>query len=93
MPSRKFQLNIILRSMGRLDASGQLIPNTYEQLSPPKVCVLALTPPAFTTLSNMLITASESAEGRAENPLAAVCYFLSREEKRAQLGFAPGEGA
>jgi len=86
LPSRKFQINIILRSHGKLDSSGQMIPSTYVQVSPPKVCVIALTPPAFTTLSNMVIAAGESPEGRPDNPLAAVCYCLSREEKAGQGG-------
>jgi hypothetical protein len=81
LPGRKFQLNIILRGRGKIDSAGQIIPSTYEQMTPPKVCVLALTPPAFTTLSNMLISAGESSEGRADNPLASICYCLTREEK------------
>lgn len=81
MPGRKFQINIVLRSHGKLDSSGQVIPSTYTQVTPPRACVLSLTPPAFSTLSNMIISAGESPEGRPDNPLAAVCYCLSREEK------------
>jgi len=81
MPGRKFQINVVLRSHGKLDSSGQVIPSTYTQVNPPRACVLSLTPPAFSTLSNMIITAGESPEGRPDNPLAAVCYCLSREEK------------
>jgi hypothetical protein len=81
LPSRKFNINVVLRSYGKLGPKQEILPGTYVQNETPKVGILSVTPPAFTKIANLLAAAMESPEGRADNPLAAICFCLSRIEK------------
>lgn len=85
-PNRKFTLNIILRSYGKLGEKGEIIPESYVQPDAPKVATLGVTPPAFTKIAQILSAAMEAPEGRADNPLSAVCFCLSKIEKPAAGG-------